>query len=396
MKWPAQSRPVMNILFFQYGNYAEAYRRLQAGEPEVYRDQKKSVDYVASLSQRASVTTFAICDEAHDVRLGAKLRSLGLPRDELDRAKIGELFTEVSPNLVICRTPYYEVLRQARTRRIRTLPCFADIFENASPRAFLRNVMLRRVLGMDLCPCVANHSLNASQSVASSLHVSLDRIVPWDWSRVSGITSPKSMMVDARVPTALFVGVLSAEKGIGDCLEAAKYLHTRGITLQMSFAGPGDAEPWRQLSERLGIAPFVRFLGLIPNSEVRQQMRAHDIIVVPSRHSYSEGLPNTIYEALASRSALIISDHPAFRGRLRPDLDCLVFEAAKARSLANCIDRLCADRILYATLSANSLNALDSLYIGLEWSELVELFLNDSRNSTGWVEKHSLKTLRGG
>jgi glycosyltransferase involved in cell wall biosynthesis len=43
-------------------------------------------------------------------------------------------------------------------------------------------------------------------------------------------------------------------------------------------------------------------LGVIAAEPVLDEMRNSDAVVVPSRHDYSEGLPNTIFEALASRS----------------------------------------------------------------------------------------------
>jgi glycosyltransferase involved in cell wall biosynthesis len=123
-------------------------------------------------------------------------------------------------------------------------------------------------------------------------------------------------------------------------------------------------------------------------------MRSHDIVVVPSRHTYAEGLPNTIFEGLASRSPLIISDHPAFQDRLRPKLDCLVFRASDPVSLADNIVQLCKDQRLYTELSNNSQKALNDLYVGLEWSKLVDIFLNDPDDSSGWVERNSLKALK--
>ena len=45
-------------------------------------------------------------------------------------------------------------------------------------------------------------------------------------------------------------------------------------------------------------------------------MSAHDIVIVPSRHDYPEGLPMTIYEALAMRTPLVVSDHPMIKAGL--------------------------------------------------------------------------------
>jgi len=48
-----------NILFYQTGDFADAYRRLEEGGPETFRDQRASVEFVASLRSHYTVTTIA-------------------------------------------------------------------------------------------------------------------------------------------------------------------------------------------------------------------------------------------------------------------------------------------------------------------------------------------------
>ena len=147
-------------------------------------------------------------------------------------------------------------------------------------------------------------------------------------------------------------------------------LKNRGINLTFEFAGPGDVEMWRARAMQLEVGDRVRFLGLIPNRNVRKRMIENDIIVVPSRHDYAEGLPNTIYEALASRTPLVISDHPAFRNRLQSGENCLVFRAADPVSLADRITTLLRDATVFARLSAQSAAALYSLFVGMNWTDV--------------------------
>ena len=242
---------------------------------------------------------------------------------------------------------------------------------------------------------MANHNLNASRSVASDLQYPPERIVPWDWSRVRAEPTGKTGPHDPDAPTAFFAGALTVDKGVQDCLDAVARVAAAGLNLTMSFAGPGDVAAWQDAAARLGIAERVRFLGIVPNGEVRRMMREHDIMVVPSRHGYAEGLPNTIYEALAARSPLIVSDHPAFRGRLAVGTQCLQFPAGNAPALADAMTRLCRDRQLYAMLSSTAVQALDQIHVGIEWHSLVGHFLDDPHDGTGWVGRHALTALSG-
>lgn len=381
----------MKILFFQSGEYREAYLRLKNGGAETYRDQRASVDYAESLSQNHIVTTVAISGESHDVQLTPTLRSIATNYDAVAGNWLTQLLDDVQPDRIVCRMPHAKFLAELKRRAIPTLPCFADIFVNDGLRAIYRNLRLRGALSGAHIPCVANHSLNATRSVSKALFIPSTRTVPWDWSRVPVANTPKASVTDPAAPSIFFAGIMSEDKGVGDVLRAIQRAHRDGFAVRGSFAGPGDLAHWERERDTLGLTDAVSFLGQIPYTRVRAEMRAHDFVTVPSRHSYAEGLPNTIYEALAARSALIISDHPAFSGRLTPNKHCLIFKAGNAGSLADCIARLCREPGLYANLSKNAVAASEGLYIGLLWEELINLFLDDPCNISDWVGRNSMQ-----
>lgn len=383
--------PSKSLMFVQNGDYREAYARLKSGGAETYRDQKRSVDYVVGLSKGAKVTTVAFCDTKHHEEIAPDLWSVGLSYDAANEPAIKQIFDQISPTHVILRTPHLGFLREARRRAIPVLPNFADIFERGGLRTTLRNFRMRRELLKSRAPCFCNHSLNASQSLIDILKLPAEKVIPWDWSKVSVGETPRKTPSDKARSSAFFAGALSEEKGVGDCLEAVALLKAQGVKLDMRFAGPGDIAHWQKRSEGLGIEDRVAFLGMIANADVRAEMGQHDFVIVPSRPSYAEGLPNTIYEGLASRSVLILSDHPAFAGRLVADQEVLIFKAADPGALARSVLRAMQDSALYETLSRNSAAAHDRLYIGMEWTSLVDSFLTDAENQHGWVEKNTLQ-----
>lgn len=379
-----------SILFVQSGDFEEAYKRFATGGPETYRDQKASVDFVASLAPAAKVMTFAFVERNYKTQLETNLWAQGGSRGSFGAQEAAQLLDQTKATHLVLRTPNVEILREAAKRRIYVLPCFADIFSRKGLRTRYRNWKLRSALIRCQTPCYSNHSLNASRSMVEALGLSSEKVVPWDWSKVPVIPEPKSAVANAQRPTAFFAGMLSEDKGVGDCLKAVAILREQGIIMSISFAGPGDVSLWQARAESLGIGDQVDFLGLISNADVRVEMHRHDFVIVPSRHSYAEGLPNTIYEGLASRSPLIISDHPAFAGRLEDNEECLVFQAANPSALAKCLKRAVQNTELYHNLSKTSANAHDKLYVGIEWSELVTNFINDPLDKTGWTSLHSM------
>ena len=121
----------MRILFFQYGDYGVAYHRLPAGGVETYRDQRHTVNFVASLAPDHDVTTVAICDRSHDEVLAPGLRSIGVPLDlAWDASRLWPLLDRFEVEAFICRTPNRVALEWAAKTRTLTLPSFADNFTN--------------------------------------------------------------------------------------------------------------------------------------------------------------------------------------------------------------------------------------------------------------------------
>jgi glycosyltransferase involved in cell wall biosynthesis len=379
----------MRVVFLQYGDYGDAYRRLQTGGPETFRDQRHSVNFVAALAPEHEVATIAVCDRHHDEELAPGLRSIGLSYDLFwDHRRIWPLLDRLDPEAIVCRTPNRVALAWAAKNRVPTLPNFADTFSNKGLRNRMNNWRLGRVLRRCVKPCVANHSLSASQSL-SHIGIPPDQIVPWEHQHLKPGEAKDDPPLD-RPFRLFFAGALIEAKGVGDCIEAVAIANRANAKVELTLAGAGDLDNWTAFARRHGVEASVHLLGVIAAERVLTQMRDNDAVVVPSRHDYSEGLPNTIFEALASRSPLIASDHPAFVERLRPTVDSLRFKAGHPQGLAEQVERLIHEPGLYARLSRESAAALARLYIGIEWSDLVARFLEDPRCTGDWVEGYTL------
>ena len=286
------------------------------------------------------------------------------------------------------------MLRLAKQRRIPTLANFADYFANGSLRQIYRNLRLRLALTSRHIPCVSNHNLNASESVARALFYPRSRIVPWDHHDIDAGYDTKTGPSDRSGLRVFYAGMLEETKGLGDAFEAVAHLSSQGGAARLSVAGTGDEAAWKARAEALGIGSSVTFLGMVPHAAVLEHMHAHDAVLVPSRWDYAEGLPNVLCEALAARTPLVISDHPAFASRLVNEQDCLIFPAGNSMALAKALQQLAEDTVLFKNLSENSAAAFRNLQFGLYWDQLWTLFLEDPGSKTGWVQKNSLAALR--
>lgn len=93
----------------------------------------------------------------------------------------------------------------------------------------------------------------------------------------------------------LFTGRLAPQKGVDVLLRA---LTKAGTDWRLRIAGDGpERQRLAALSEQLGIATKVEFLGWTQRNELPALYRSADVFVFPS---YDEGMPNVVLEALAS------------------------------------------------------------------------------------------------
>jgi glycosyltransferase involved in cell wall biosynthesis len=97
-----------------------------------------------------------------------------------------------------------------------------------------------------------------------------------------------------RRPLLGIVGRLSPEKGVDVFLDACAILAQQGVEFAAVIAGEGPERGRLEAQcRRLGLESRVRFVGHVATVDVLY--RTLDLVVLPSR---SEGLPNTLLEAL--------------------------------------------------------------------------------------------------
>jgi glycosyltransferase involved in cell wall biosynthesis len=123
-------------------------------------------------------------------------------------------------------------------------------------------------------------------------------------------------------------------------------------------------------------------------------MNAGDVVVVPSRHEFPEGMPMTIYEGLSSRSPVAVSDHPMFRGRVVDRESVVVFRASSPSSLFETVRDLAADPGLYARLSAGAAATCAAFFGPLKWDQLVTRWLGGREADHAWLRPFALAAPR--
>lgn len=124
---------------------------------------------------------------------------------------------------------------------------------------------------------------------------------------------------------ALFVGRLSAEKGIATLLSA--FEADAGIALKVIGSGPEEAK----VRDAAVKNSQITWLGRLPHAEVIRHMREAAFLVFPSE--WYEGFPMSIVEAFACGLPVIASNLGSMSTIVRAGENGLHFEAGNAEGL---------------------------------------------------------------
>jgi hypothetical protein len=384
----------MRLTIVQYaGDYREAFERFASGGKATYQAQRYSVDFVGSLAQRLEqvVVICAVCDAPYDVVLPNKVRAIGAGlKPGFDPRELVPILARTAPDRLCLTTPIVPLLKWARRNEVRTITAMADYFRKGGPRTRISNWLTARELNRPNVDWVGNHQIGACLSLLD-IGVLADKVVPWDWPPSHRPIDYAPRERNPSQPLRLaYVGLVNEAKGVGDLLRALQKLKADGVEAFLTVIGRDDG--MAALANSFGLGANVRFAGLIPNEDVPAAMREADVVVIPSRHEYPEGLPLTIYEALAARTPIIASDHPMFLGPLTHEQSALIFPGANADALASAIRRLAEDPGLYAKLSANSEYAWQALQLPVSFGDLLRRWLSDSPSDREWLWEHRLNS----
>jgi glycosyltransferase involved in cell wall biosynthesis len=382
-----------NLTIVQYaGDFREASNRFMEGGEENYRAQRFTVNYVESLAQRfTQVTTITWrTDERYDTILPSGARAIGAAGGEkIVYDDLIRLIETTEPKLLILRTPLRQLLHWSYRHRIRTMALLADSFVPKTLKQRLAFYILKTYLNQSNIDVVANHGMKAALSL-SSIGVDTRKILPWDYPAFDSPRDlePKlSASADHRI---CYVGNLSEGKGIFDLVDAIGCIRETGRAVTADIIGTGEADRLLRHVSDLGLNGVVNLVGQVANNKIISCMRRSDVVVVPSRHSYAEGMPLTIYEALCSRTPLVVSDHPMFLGNVQHEESALVFPAQDVLAMAQQITRLLDDKDLYARLSNLSLAAWERLQIPVSWDMLMDSWTSGSASAASLLEQYSL------
>ena len=371
----------MRLATVQFGSVLSAQRHFAEGGAETFRGQRYSVEAALALQAKceAALSITIAAPEPSDATEGnARYLSIADAYNQPGRGELLQALTDFQPTHLVVRCPYLPALEWGLEKNVRVLPALADSFGGypLKLKAILTWLRTRRFVALTRRPeidLVLNHNYSASQNLAD-IGVPAEKIAAYDWPAEMDLSAFEPKGLKPQGPySVLYVGSVSEAKGVGDAAQAMGSTQWLQENVVLDLIGRGDGENFVSKAKASGGRAV--FHGAIPNEEVFERMKAADLVIVPSRHSYAEGLPGTITEALTVRTPLLLSDHPMFTKALGNSPGASFFPAQNPSALGRQIEAILTDSDHYRALSEAAHTALQSTICTTSWGELIDRWM---------------------
>lgn len=380
-------------IYFYAGDFIEAFERFEQGRAQVYQTHDEVVRLAYDLVEQGytvRIVGFVTPNRAvTNPAPGIEVTHLGAENHEAN----GLLAADVAhddADLIVAQFPHLELLRAVARTRARVFVITAGSYNRATLRSRLSTKRLVWYLNRPRYDWVSSHCMPSTQHLVE-LGVKPERLIPWDIPHPYDPNDHPAKQLPPEGPyTIMYAGSLVADKGVPELIGAVALLRQRGIDIRARLAGgAGDLEAMRRLAASRGVTDAIEVMGFVDNTEVFGLMRESTLVAVPSRREYPEGFPLTLFEAIASRTPIVCSDHPMFRLHMIDGVSASVFASGDEQGCADAIERLVADPRRYRDLSEAAVRTWNSLRGPADWRAMVTHWVVEGKDSP-WLRDRSL------
>jgi glycosyltransferase involved in cell wall biosynthesis len=151
----------------------------------------------------------------------------------------------------------------------------------------------------------------------------------------------------------LFLGHLSARKGVPDLLRALASSNLKHLRWRATLAGGGSIDEYRNLAKDLGILEMLSFPGWLDEVGVNKLCADADVLVLPS---HAEGLAMSVLEGLSQGLAVITTPVGAHSEVIEPEVSGILVPPGDVAALANALVRVIEDESLRSRLAMGARN----------------------------------------
>jgi glycosyltransferase involved in cell wall biosynthesis len=383
-------------IYFFAGDFTDVLRRYQERRQQIYQTHDEVARLIYGLlaaNHRVNVYSFVTPEHRDEQPIdGCRIISLGA-RNYAAKSLLRTAVARDSAAAIVAHFPNLELLHAAAATNSRAIAMLANSYNRTGIRSTLEKWKIVSLLNNPRFELVSNHCIPATEHLAR-MGVRREKLIAWDIAHPfdPGSYRPKGP-ADRRRFEAVYVGSIIEGKGVSDLICAIALLRKQGIEVHCSLAGLGDIEAMQALGLKLGVSDLLSFLRIIGNAEAFNMMAAADLVVVPSRKEYTEGFPLTMFEAIASRTPIVCSNHPMFREVMVDGRNASVFPAGDYCAFAAAIRRTLTDPVLYSALSTNADLTWAALKGSADWRTMIFKWVVEGCSSP-WIRDRMLTVVK--
>ena len=380
----------LSIYFFA-GEFEVVLRRHAEGMPHAYGTHDAIAKLVHDLADAGvAVSIYSFCTpQVKEEQPREKVRVISLGARSYREGKLLErAVREDSSDAIIAHFPNVDLLAAVAGTGKPALAMLASSFYERGLQSYFTKKRMVSLLNRPEFELVSNHCLPATEHLAD-LGVQMGKLIPWD---VPHPFTPVDSRPKAAAPIApfkiMYAGVISEKKGVGDVIRAIPHLRFAADAV-FTFAGEGEIGAMRRLASSIVRGDKAEFLGAISNPEVFERFKSADLVLVPSRREFQEGFPLAMFEAIASRTPIVCSDHPIFHRLMSDRKQAMLFRSGDHRALARAIDAVLSDPDLYLRLSNAAPKTWEKLQGPADWRQLIVEWVRNGPQSE-WIRSRLL------
>jgi glycosyltransferase involved in cell wall biosynthesis len=225
-----------------------------------------------------------------------------------------------------------------------------------------------------------------ANDISSAYGIRHDRIQVWPSTVDLSLFDPSMYRADRRdvrselgfedMFTLMYHGVLTAERGLDELVQAVKMANDEGYRVGLLLLGKGSSEQQlRSLIASLDLSDNVRLHASVPYDQVPRFIAACDAgaIPLPDQEQWRYQAPTKLLEYLAMQKAVIATEIPAHRWLMRgyeqafycgkghqSEIKAAIVRCINARSVRQHPDQHAADQFSSETVADKVVVALSS------------------------------------
>jgi glycosyltransferase involved in cell wall biosynthesis len=178
----------------------------------------------------------------------------------------------------------------------------------------------------------------------------------------------KMLGLDGTKKLVLYLSALYPLKGPQILLKAIPEILRAHKDAFFVFAGGGEDDKYKKLSEELGVQDYVKFTGYIEEELKPLCYKASDVFVLPSIESF-EVFPLVLLEASASGLPMVVSDLNTFKCIIEDGYNGIVTKRGDPKALADAIVYLLKNKDLRKVMGENARKKVENY----SWEKIAEM-----------------------